>query len=153
MRSLKGLESVIQLVVMDFHLTDEGWTFTGNYGSDPKDPLYGFTKIKDLYLKANPDYDQRYTVPLLWDKQQETVVNNESSEIIRMLYTAFDSFLPEDRRETARPMLPEKHKEEIEAMNEWVSHCRTFRTSHIKKKIVTTTTTTTKKSFLSLDRY
>lgn len=103
MRSLKGLEEVVSLVVCDFILTSEGillclpdkcpahiplgWLFTGADGSHPKDPLYGFTRMKDLYRKADPDYDLRFTVPLLWDKKKETIVSNESSDIIRMFYT------------------------------------------------------------------
>ncbi|RVD89604.1 uncharacterized protein DFL_000606 [Arthrobotrys flagrans] len=122
-RSLKGLEDVIQLVVMDFTLTPEGWVFNGNNGTMEKDPLYGFTKLSQLYFKANPEYEGRYTVPLVWDKKTETIVNNESSEIIRMFYTAFDEFLPESEREvnkTGGGYYPENLRKEIDEMNEWV---------------------------------
>ncbi|KAK5154114.1 hypothetical protein LTS14_006799 [Recurvomyces mirabilis] len=121
---LKGLQDIVQLVVMDHHMGPEGWVFTpGKQGQHDKDPLYGFTKIKDLYMKANPEYTGRYTVPTLWDKQIETVVNNESSEVIRMFYSAFEELLPEKLRETNRPgggLLPSNFKEEIEQQNEWV---------------------------------
>ena len=60
-RSLKGLEHIIQLVAMGFYLTDRGWLFDGSDGSEPKDPLYGFTEIRQLYWKADPDYKLRYT--------------------------------------------------------------------------------------------
>lgn len=124
-RSLKGLEDIISLAVCDFILTQDGWLFTGENGSMEKDPLYGFTSLKQMYLKADPEYNLRYTVPMLWDKKKETVVSNESSEIIRMFYSAFDALLPEEKRETAHPLggyLPkdESLRQQIEDMNVWV---------------------------------
>ena len=123
MRSLKGLDSIIQLITCDFELTKNGWLFTGRNGSDAADPLYGFTSMKELYEKAEPGYEGRYTVPVLWDKKTETIVNNESSEIIRMFYGEFDALLPGEDREAAHPaggFYPEKLRERIDEMNEWV---------------------------------
>ena len=88
--------------------------------SEACDPLYGFTKHSELYRKADPEYQGHFTVPALWDRKRETIVNNESSEIIRMFYTAFDALLPPHLRETTKPLLPADKKEEIEALNEWV---------------------------------
>ena len=123
MRSLKGLERIIQLIVCDFELTKDGWLFTGRAGTDKVDPLYGFTSISQLYKKADPGYEGRYTVPVLWDKETETIVNNESSEIIRMFYSEFDALLPEADRESAHPaggFYPPQLRREIDEMNEWV---------------------------------
>ena len=82
-----------------------------------------FTKFKDLYMKADPDYNGRYTVPVIWDKKNETIVSNESAEVIRMLYSEFDSLLPEKMREVNKPnggLLPASLRERIEEMNSWV---------------------------------
>jgi putative glutathione S-transferase len=117
---LKGLTSIIPIIVTDCQLVPNGWSFTGNDGSATADPLYGFKHLRELYLKADPEYTGRYTVPCLWDKKKETVVNNESSEILRMLSTEFDAFVPEDRKESARPLFPKPLQKEIEDMNEWV---------------------------------
>jgi putative glutathione S-transferase len=117
-RTLKGLQDIIQMVTMSFNLGPEGWTYDGTFDSDPCDPLYGFTKHKQLYMKADPTYTGRYTVPVLWDKRSETIVSNESSEIIRMLYSEFDSLLPEACRQIN--LLPEGLKGQIEEMNSWV---------------------------------
>jgi putative glutathione S-transferase len=79
----------------------------------------------DLYRKADPNYVGRFTVPMLWDKKNETIVNNESSEIIRMFYTEFDHLLPEHLRESSQPgggFYPEHLRKEIDEMNEWVYH-------------------------------
>ncbi|KAL4938620.1 hypothetical protein BDV06DRAFT_225811 [Aspergillus oleicola] len=122
-RSLKGLEDIIQLVICDIELGPEGWFFSGRDGSDENDPLYGFTKISQLYFKADPGYVGRYTIPVLWDKKHETIVSNESSEIIRMFDSEFDEFLPGEKRAVSLPgggLYPAHLRGEIDALNEWV---------------------------------
>jgi glutathionyl-hydroquinone reductase len=104
-------------------LTENGWLFTGRNGSPKAEPLYGFTTLKQLYHKANPEYSGRFTVPVLWDKKHETIVNNESSEIIRILYSQFDDFLSPEHREVNKPnggFYPSHLRTEIDSMNEWV---------------------------------
>ncbi|KAF5244073.1 hypothetical protein FAUST_2570 [Fusarium austroamericanum] len=127
-RGLKGLDDMIDLYMCSLHMGKEGWMFEDNpeaakYGSLPKDPLYGFDTLKQLYLKANPNYQGRYTVPVLWDTKAHTMVSNESSDIVRMLSTEFDHLLPEERREINRPgggLYPEHLRQEIDELNEWV---------------------------------
>ncbi|MEP1448859.1 MAG: glutathione S-transferase family protein [Paraglaciecola sp.] len=81
-RELKGLQDYIEVTVVDPIMLENGWEL--------KDPLYGFEYVYQLYLKADPSYEGRVTVPVLWDKQTQTIVSNESAEIIRMFNTAFD---------------------------------------------------------------
>lgn len=101
----------------------DGWYFSGEGDSLPRDPLYGFTKLKQLYEKVDPNYTGRYTVPVLWDKKTGTMVSNESAEIIRMFYTEFDDLIPEHLREVNKPgggFYPETLRKGINEMNEWV---------------------------------
>lgn len=86
--ALKGLHDVIGVTALHPHLQEgEGWTFA----PEQPDPLYGATHLRQLYQRAAPGYDGRVTVPVLWDKEHETIVNNESSEILRMFGEAFDT--------------------------------------------------------------
>jgi putative glutathione S-transferase len=88
-RALKGLEEAISLSVTDPLMGANGWEFSDAPGAIP-DAVNGARYLYEIYLKAAPRYSGRVTVPVLWDKQSGTIVNNESSEIIRMLNTAFD---------------------------------------------------------------
>ncbi|MGF1759652.1 glutathione S-transferase family protein [Photobacterium sagamiensis] len=83
-RQLKGLVPHIGVTVVSPDMQESGWNFTS------PEPLYGFQFLHQLYTKAKPDYTGRVTVPVLWDKQTQTIVSNESSEIIRMFNTAFN---------------------------------------------------------------
>ncbi|WP_395018271.1 glutathione S-transferase family protein [Dongia sp.] len=88
-RALKGLESMISLSVVNWHMGERGWTFNPGPGVIP-DPIHQAKALADVYVAADPKFSGRVTVPVLWDKQRGTIVNNESSEIIRMLNSAFD---------------------------------------------------------------
>lgn len=119
-RCLKGLEPFIQLVVLDPELGPDGWFFSGRFGTAECDPLYGFRYLKDIYLKADPNYAGRFSVPLLWDKKNHSAVNNESSELMRMFYTAFDTLLPPQLQEPNLPgggFYPNHLQMEIEEWN------------------------------------
>jgi glutathionyl-hydroquinone reductase len=90
-RTLKGLEDVITVSVVHPVMPAESWVF-GEYPAATQDHLYGSEYMYQIYQKADPDFNGLVTVPVLWDKNLETIVNNESSEIIRMLNSAFNDF-------------------------------------------------------------
>ena len=89
-RALKGLEQMISISVVHWYMAEDGWTFDVGDGVVP-DTVNAVKLMHEIYTKAMPDYSERVTVPVLWDKQTKTIVSNESSEIIRMFNTAFDA--------------------------------------------------------------
>jgi len=90
-RKLKALENVISMSVVSPDMGRDGWTFDTASGSTG-DALHGKAKMSEIYLLADQRYTGRVSVPVLWDKERRTIVNNESPEIIRMLNSAFDAF-------------------------------------------------------------
>ncbi|WP_293448259.1 glutathione S-transferase family protein [Planktotalea sp.] len=90
-RALKGLNDHISVSVVHPDMLSDGWTFETDAHGATGDTLYGLPFARDIYLKADPDISGRVTVPILWDKQRKTIVSNESSEIIRMMNSAFDA--------------------------------------------------------------
>ena len=115
-RTLKGLEDVISVSVVHPLMPSESWVF-GEYPGATEDHINHAHYLYENYLKADPDFDGLVTVPLLWDKKRETIVNNESSEIIRMLNSAFDDYTKSDL-----DFYPESLRKEIDAINEIVYH-------------------------------
>jgi glutathionyl-hydroquinone reductase len=91
MGQLKGLTEAIGVSIVDPVLSDRGWYFSENEGAIP-DSVNHTDYLQEIYLKADPKYTGRITVPVLWDKQKQTILNNESREIIRMLDTQFEKF-------------------------------------------------------------
>ena len=89
-RALKGLAPHIGVSVVHPDMLDDGWTFATDFPGATGDALFGLPFLRDLYTRAVPDVSGRVTVPVLWDRQSNTIVSNESSEIIRMFNSAFD---------------------------------------------------------------
>jgi putative glutathione S-transferase len=113
-RKLKALENVISLSVVSPDMGRDGWTFDTNAGSTG-DAVNGKSKLSEVYVLAEPRYTGRVSVPVLWDKQQKTIVNNESSEIIRMLNSAFDGFT-----NVRTDYYPEALRPEIDRLNDLI---------------------------------
>jgi glutathionyl-hydroquinone reductase len=112
-RKLKGLEDAISLDVVHPHMGDKGWTFSTDFPGATGDRVNGLDRLAEVYLKAVPDFTGRVTTPVLWDKERETIVSNESSEIIRMLNSAFD-----DVGASGADYYPQGLRHEIDAINE-----------------------------------
>ena len=110
-RSLKQLESHISVSVVDPLMLSEGWVF-----SEPE-PLMGCQRMYEVYLAAYNGYEGRVTVPVLWDKKEATIVNNESADIIRMFNTAFNGLTG-----NTDDFYPEHLRTEIDTFNERVYH-------------------------------
>ncbi|MEL7278899.1 MAG: glutathione S-transferase family protein [Pseudomonadota bacterium] len=110
-RVLKGLEEHIGVSAVHPDMGEDGWTFADDYDGATGDQLYGLPFLRDIYTKADPTVSGRVTVPVLWDKTRETIVSNESSEIIRMFNSAFngltgnrDEYWPEEMRDAIEPV-------------------------------------------------
>lgn len=112
-RKLKGLEDMIDVSFVHWHMAESGWTFEKDEDAIVGDKLFGFEFAHQIYTKADPNYSGRVTVPILWDTKTNTIVSNESSEIIRMFNFAFDDI-------GAKPgdYYPEALRAEIDTLNE-----------------------------------
>lgn len=115
MRELKGLQELITVSAVHPLMLEQGWTFVSDMEGATGDEFYHSEYLHQIYSRSQPDYTGRVTVPILWDKQQSCIVNNESSEIIRMLNSAFDQC-------GAKPgnFYPQHLYEQIDEINAWV---------------------------------
>lgn len=114
MRALKGLEDMVSVSVVNPLMREHGWTFEEGEGVIP-DPILNADYLYQIYNHADPKFTGRVTVPVLYDKKRDTIVNNESSEIMRMLNTAFD-----DLGAQAGDYYPEDLRDEIDEVNDFV---------------------------------
>jgi len=110
-RALKGLQDVISVSVVHPLMPAQSWVFD-EYPDATPDHVNNANYLYENYLKADPDFNGLVTVPVLWDKRRQTIVNNESSEIIRMLNSVFDEY-----GNTGVDYYPEPLREEIDAIN------------------------------------
>ena len=109
-RALKGLAHAIPITALHYQLGEDGWTFS----ADDPDPHYGLRRLSELYAMADPGFAGRVTVPVLWDARERTIVNNESSEIMRMFNDAFNDVATHPEID----LYPEALRPEIDRWNE-----------------------------------
>ncbi|HKJ70882.1 MAG TPA: glutathione S-transferase family protein [Gammaproteobacteria bacterium] len=114
LRRLKGLEDAISVSVVDPIMGDQGWAFSDGPGCVP-DTVNGCDYLREVYVRGDPRYTGRVTVPLLWDKVAGTAVSNESADIMRMLNSAFDD-IADDRVD----FYPSPLRDAIDRVNAWV---------------------------------
>lgn len=110
-RKLKKLENIITVSVVEPFLVEECWQF-GDFPGADREPFYGYKYIHELYTHAKSDYTGQVTVPILWDRIQQTIVNNESADILRMLNSGFG-----DLADSNVDLYPKAHREEIDTIN------------------------------------
>jgi len=124
-RKLKALEEFVSVSVVNFLMAEKGWTFEEGVGVVP-DPLFESAFLYEIYVKSKPDYTGRVTVPILWDKETSQIVNNESSEIIRMFNSAFDDVgaaAGDYYLESIRPRIDEVNERVYHTLNNGVYRC------------------------------
>ena len=112
-RAVKGLEETIPISVVHWFMGEDGWSFEPDEQGVVGDRLAGRDFLREVYLAADPDFTGRVTVPVLWDTERGTIVNNESADVVRMLNTAFDGVGARDG-----DYYPAEHREAIDGWNE-----------------------------------
>jgi putative glutathione S-transferase len=112
-RALLGLTDAISVDVVDPHRVDQGWEFAPEKEGCTTDSIFGADYLREVYAAADPEYTGRVTVPVLWDREEETIVNNESEEIIKMLAAAFGDVAERDLE-----LYPANRRDDIDAIIE-----------------------------------
>ncbi|WP_318455029.1 glutathione S-transferase family protein [Photobacterium leiognathi] len=113
-RQLKGLDSMIPMSVVNAYMGENGWNFEAGDGV-VADPIFNAQFLHQIYTQADPDYTGRVTVPVLWDKHKQSIVSNESADIIRMLNSAFD-----DVGAVKVDFYPQALRQQIDELNDFV---------------------------------
>ncbi|WP_121741131.1 glutathione S-transferase family protein [Natronorubrum halophilum] len=108
-RALKGLEDAISVSVVDPYRDEDGWQFTPEKEGCTRDPIHDADYLRELYVEADPNVTSRVSVPVLWDRAEETIVNNESKEIMRMLDTEFRDVASRDV-----DLYPEGYRDDVD---------------------------------------
>ena len=111
-RKLKGLEGAVTVSIVEPKMTDEGWRF-GDYPGANRDDLNGATYMHEIYTKADPHFTGRATVPALWDSKRQTIVNNESADIVRMFNSGFGALAKGEI-----DLYPQALRSDIDALND-----------------------------------
>lgn len=112
-RELKDLQDYFDVSVVHPDMLDDGWTFEKNFEGATGDKLHGFKFMREVYQKAQPDVSTSVTVPVIWDTKEQTIVNNESSQIIRFFNTNFNHLTG-----NTDDYYPEQYRAEIDEWNE-----------------------------------
>ncbi|OTA58044.1 hypothetical protein K449DRAFT_374322 [Hypoxylon sp. EC38] len=127
-RVLKGLDSAIDIsVIKAYPKGEKGWSFPGANGPDDtyegstSDKLFGSKYLHEVYFRADKDYKGKYSVPVLWDIKEDTIVNNESLEMLRWVQTGFNEILPEGSPERNFTLYPEHLRAKIDEVSKWVT--------------------------------
>ena len=116
-RSLKDLNDHISCSVVNPYMLENGWTFEESFPGTTSDHLFSKQYLYQIYLKADSNYSGRVTVPVLWDKKNQTIISNESSEIIRMFNYSFNELTGNNL-----DFYPEKFQEKIDEINDFTYH-------------------------------
>jgi putative glutathione S-transferase len=113
-RKLKKLEPVIGMTVVDPVRDEKGWAFRNGPGFS-EDPVNGFKYLSEAYQKTDPSFKNRVTVPVLWDKNTQKIVNNSEDDIMRMLNSEFNAFTS-----NTLDLYPEAHRKIIDQLNDFI---------------------------------